>query len=89
MPHTSPESSLIKVTGGFGSIFATDTTTYTGEFHAIQAIDDCTFLILESTNMENVDRWVTLEKTLYAGMVLEASFTRIKLGTGCAMLYKH
>lgn len=89
MPHTSPEASLLKVTGGFGSVFVTDTATYTGSFHAIQAVDDCTFTTLVSTNMENVDRWVTLSKTLYAGMVLEADFTTIKLASGCAVIYKH
>jgi hypothetical protein len=88
MPHTSAEASLIKVTGGFGSIFVTTPTLYTGEFHAIQAVDDCTFTVLSSTNMENVQAWVTLNKTLYAGMVLEADFTAVSL-SGTAVLYKH
>jgi hypothetical protein len=88
MPHTSPEASLLKVTGGFGSIFVTDTTLYTGNFHAVQAIDDCTFLTLSASNMENVGAWVSLGKTLYAGMLLEADFTDVSL-SGCAMLYKH
>lgn len=88
MPHTSAEASLIKVTGGFGSIFVTTPTVYTGNFHAIQAVDDCTFGVLSASNMDNVQDWVTLNKTLYAGMVLEADFNVVSL-SGCAMLYKH
>jgi hypothetical protein len=38
--------------------------------------------------MENVQAWVTLNKTLYAGMVLEADFTAVSL-SGTAVLYKH
>jgi hypothetical protein len=89
MPHTSPEASLIKSVGGFGSIFVTNTGVYTGNFHAVQAVDDCLFSGLQATNMENVGNWVSLNKTLYAGMLLEADFTSVQLSTGCAMLYKH
>jgi hypothetical protein len=89
MPHTSPEASLLKVTGGFGSIFVTNTNLHTGSYHAIQAVDDCTFTTLTSSNMENVGAWVSLSKTLYAGMVLEADFTSVQLASGCAVLYKH
>lgn len=87
MPQTSPNAALIKSVGGFGSIFVTDTSLYTGNFHAIQAIEDCTFTTLSASNMDNIGGWLT--KTLYAGIVLEADFTSVKLQTGSAMLYKH
>jgi hypothetical protein len=87
MPHTSPEASLIKAVGGFGSIFVTGTQAYTGNFHAIQATEDCLFSQIQSSNMENVSGW--LAKTLYAGVVLESDFTTVQLSSGAAVLYKH
>jgi hypothetical protein len=88
MAHTSSDASLIKNTGGFGSIFVTTTATYTGEFFAIQAIEDCNFLTLSSSEMQNASDWVTKNITLPAGMVVTANFTHVSL-SGVAILYKH
>jgi hypothetical protein len=88
MPHTSPDASTLKNTGSYGSIFVTTTALYTGEFFAIQAIDDCTFLTLSANNMENVQAWVTNNITLNAGSVIHAEFTAVSL-SGIGVLYKH
>ena len=85
---SAPDESLLKLTGSYGSIFVTNTSLYTGNYHAIQAVDDCTFTALEASNMDNVGAWVSLSKTLYAGMVLAADFTSVQLASGCAVLYK-
>lgn len=89
MPHTSPEASLLKATAEFGSVFVTNTSAYTGEFWLIQAVTDCKFSTLSSTNMENVSAWTTGDRILYAGMALPSQFTHVQLLSGSAMLYKH
>lgn len=89
MPHTSPEASLIKGTGGFGSVFVSTTATNTGDFFAIKAVTDCTFLTLSCAEMENVGEWVTSGIKLYAGDVLAGgNFTEVSL-SGSAILFKH
>ena len=88
MPHTSPDASTLKNTGSFGSIFVTTTALYTGEYFAIQAIDDCNFLTLSASNMENVQEWVTNNITLNAGSVIHAEFTAVSL-SGIGVLYRH
>lgn len=88
MPHTSSDASILKNTGSFGSIFVTTTALYTGEFFAIQAIDDCIFLNLNANNMQNFGDWVSKRITLNAGSVIHAEFTSVAL-SGIAMLYKH
>jgi hypothetical protein len=88
MPHTSPDASTLKNTGSFGSIFVITSALYTGDFFAIQAIDDCNFLTLSANNMENVQAWVTNNITLNAGTVIHAEFTAVALA-GKAVLYKH
>lgn len=89
MPHTSPEASLLKGTGGFGSVFVTTTAANTGEFFAIKAITDCTFLNLSCAEMDNVGQWVTSGTKLYAGDVLTGgNFTVVSL-SGSAILFKH
>jgi hypothetical protein len=89
MPYNSPEAALIKSQGGFGSIFVTGSGIFTGNYCMIQAMDDCKFGTLESSNMENSSAFVSLNKTLYAGMVLSADFTGINITSGTAILYKH
>ena len=89
MPHTSPNASLIKGTGGFGSVFVSTTATNTGSFFAIKAITDCTFLSLSCTEMENANQFVSTGTKLYAGDILTGgNFTEITL-SGTAILYKH
>ena len=89
MPHTSPDASLLKATAGFGSVFVTNTGLHTGEYWMIQAVTDCQFSTLESSNMDNVGMWVSGSYNLYAGMSLASEFTEVQLLTGAAMLYKH
>lgn len=88
MPYSSPQSALVKSFGGFGSIFVNSTGVYTGSFCAIQAIEDCRFLSLTSTDMENASAWVSSNQLLPAGMLIAANFTSVSV-TGVAMLYKH
>jgi hypothetical protein len=87
MPHTSPEAALIKSVGGFGSIFVDNTSMISGNFHAVQVIEDCVFSTLESSNMDNVG--ALIGKTLYAGLVIESDFTKVQLSSGSIILYKH
>lgn len=87
MPHNSPEASLIKLIGGFGSIFATGTNVYTGSFYCIEAIENCTFSGVICDNMENVSGW--LVKTLPSTASIRGNFSQIQLSSGSAMLYKH
>jgi hypothetical protein len=89
MPHTSPEASLVKGTGGFGSILITDTQTHTGEFFSIQVLEDCLFSTLSSTDMENVTDFVSKNIIAPAGLVISANFTAIKLASGKIIAYKH
>lgn len=89
MPHTSPEASLIKGTGGFGSILITDTTSYTGEFFAIQVLEDSIFSSLLSTDMLNVEEFVSQSIVAPAGLVISANFTTIQLDSGKIIAYKH
>ena len=89
MPHVSPDASLIKGTGGFGSIFVTDTQPYAGEFFCIQVLEDCRFTTLTSTDMQNSDRFVTQQIVVPAGLVLSANFTAVTLAYGKVILYKH
>lgn len=89
MPHTSPEASLIKGTGGFGSILITDTQTYNGEFFAIQVLEDATFSALSATDMQNVGQFVTQSIVAPAGLVISANFTQIALVSGKIIAYKH
>ena len=89
MPHTSSNASLIKSTGGFGSIFVTDTSLYTGDFFAIQAIEDSIFGTLSSNNMTNCNTWVSGAILFPAGIVITSEFTDVKLNSGKIILYKH
>jgi hypothetical protein len=88
MPLTSPNASIIKGTGGYGSIFVTTSATYTGDFFSIQAVEDCIFLNLSSTDMQNFSEWVSQSVTLPAGMTIMGNFTIVTL-SGKALLYKH
>lgn len=89
MARTSPDASLIKGTGGFGSIFVTDTQPYTGEFFCIQVLEDCRFTTLVSTDMQNAGQFVTQQIVVPAGLVLSAGFTAVTLAYGKVILYKH
>lgn len=89
MALSSPQAAAAKAYGGYGSVFVTDTATYTGEYYAIEAISDCVFTTLVSTNMDNASAWASIPVTLTEGRVLNANFTTVKLASGRAILYKH
>jgi hypothetical protein len=89
MPHTSPEASIIKGTGGFGSILITNTQVYNGEFFAIQVLEDTVFSSLSATDMENVEEFVTQSIVAPGGLVISANFTTIQLAYGKVIAYKH
>ena len=88
MPYTSPQAALVKSVGGFGSIFVNTTGLYTGNFCAIQAVEDCRSLSLVSSEMENANNWETSNQLLPAGMMIASNFTSVSI-TGVAVLYKH
>lgn len=87
--YDSPQASLLKINGEFGSVFATGTILYTGEFFCIQAFTNCAFNKLSASNVENISAFNSGAITLPQGMALFGNFTGVQLTGGQAFLYKH
>lgn len=78
--------------GGAGGILVTDTTAITGEFKAIQALEDCTFTVLTTpeVHVNGVDTVATATEwgTIAEGSTLLTRITACTLATGKALLFK-
>jgi len=87
--YDSPQASLLKINGEFGSIIATGNALYTGEFFCIQALTDCCFINLRASNIENISVFDSGQLTMPQGMALFGNFTGVQLSGGLASLYRH
>jgi hypothetical protein len=89
MPYESPDANILKINGQFGSIFATGTILYTGEFFCVQAFTNCSFNRLSASNIENISAFSSGAITLPQGAAIFGNFTGVQLTGGQAFLYKH
>ena len=89
MPYESPDANILKINGQFGSVIATGTILYTGNFFCVQALTDCTFVNIYATNIENISVFNSGQLTMPQGMALFGNFTGVRLSGGLASLYRH
>lgn len=89
MAYTSPNASLLKINGEFGSTFVNDTTLYSGSYFAIQAFDDVVFNVLTATNIDNISQFTSMSIVLPQGGTIYGNITSVKLASGSAFLFKH
>lgn len=77
--------------GQKGAILITDTTAITGEFRAIQVLENAAFTLLTSDIKKNGATTAAAAAdfgTVTAGTVLYGKFTAVTLASGKVILYK-
>jgi hypothetical protein len=78
-----PPTVIAGLGGEGGSILETGTTTRTGEFKAIQILEEAEFDTATVGNMEGLGG-----STIPAGHVLHGLWTVVKLTSGSAVIYR-
>ena len=89
MAYESPDANILKINGQFGSVIATGTILYTGEFFCVQALTDCSFVNIYANNIENISVLNSGQFMMPQGMALFGNFTGVQLSGGLASLYRH